>query len=90
LNQPGEGLASVISGLRCRYGSSRRGPRWRASSISGHQGTPVAAVNVAVPTAQYTVEQLASEVGPRVAETADAIAAELGIDQRLASRSAPE
>ena len=55
------------------------GLRSVAAAIRGHQGSsPTAAVNVAVPSAQYTLEQLASEVGPRVAEVAEAISAELG------------
>ncbi|TME99540.1 MAG: IclR family transcriptional regulator [Chloroflexi bacterium] len=55
------------------------GLRSVAAAIRGHQGSsPTAAVNVAVPSAQYTLEQLASELGPRLAEVAEALSAELG------------
>ena len=54
------------------------GLRSVAATIKDHQGSPMAAVNVAVPTAQCSVERLVSEVGPRVAEAAEAITAELG------------
>ena len=54
------------------------GLRSVAATITGHRGSPMAALNVAVPTAQCTVERLASEVGPRVAEAAEAISAQLG------------
>jgi len=54
------------------------GLRSVAATIKGHQGSPIAAVNVAVPTAQCTVERLVSEVGPRVVAAAEAISAQLG------------
>jgi DNA-binding IclR family transcriptional regulator len=54
------------------------GLRSVAATIRDHQGSPIAAVNVAVPSARCTLERLASEVGPRVAEAAEAITAELG------------
>jgi IclR family transcriptional regulator, pca regulon regulatory protein len=54
------------------------GLRSVAATIRGHQGSPMAAVNVAVPSAQCTLEQLVSEVGPRVVEVAEAISAQLG------------
>jgi IclR family pca regulon transcriptional regulator len=54
------------------------GLRSVAAAINGHMGNPMAAVNVALPTAQCTLERLASEVAPRVVEAAEAIAAQLG------------
>ncbi len=54
------------------------GLRSVAAAIRGHQGSPLAAVNVAVPTAQCSLMRLASEIGPRVVEAAEAITAQLG------------
>jgi IclR family pca regulon transcriptional regulator len=54
------------------------GLRSVAAAIRGHQGAPMAAVNVAVPTAQCSMERLVFEVAPRVAEAAAAISAQLG------------
>jgi len=54
------------------------GLRSAAAPIRGHQGSPIAAVNVAVPMARCTLERLVSVVGPRVAEVAEAITEELG------------
>jgi IclR family pca regulon transcriptional regulator len=54
------------------------GLRSVAATIKGQRGSSLAAVNVAVPAAQYSVERLVSEVGPRVAEAAAAIRAQLG------------
>jgi IclR family transcriptional regulator, pca regulon regulatory protein len=63
------------------------GLRSAAAPIKGHQGSPIAAVNVAVPTARCTLERLVSVVGPRVVEAAEAITAELGYrPAALASR----
>jgi IclR family pca regulon transcriptional regulator len=54
------------------------GLRSVAATITGHQGSPLAAINVAVPTAQYSLERLAAAVGPRVADAAEAITVQLG------------
>jgi len=54
------------------------GLRSVAATIRDHQGSPIAALNVAVPTARCTLERLASVVGPRVVQAAEAITAELG------------
>jgi DNA-binding IclR family transcriptional regulator len=54
------------------------GLRSVAATIRDHQGSPMAAVNVAVPSAQCTLERLMSEVGPRVVEVAEAISAQFG------------
>ena len=58
------------------------GLRSVAAAIKGHHGDPVAAVNVAVPSAQCTVQELASVVGPRVVDVAEAIGAQLGASPR--------
>ena len=54
------------------------GLRSVAATIRDHQGSPIAALNVAVPSARCTLERLASVVGPRVLQAAEAITAELG------------
>jgi IclR family acetate operon transcriptional repressor len=54
------------------------GLRSVAAAIKGHQATPLAAVNVAVPTAQCSLDRLVAEIAPRVTEAAAAISAQLG------------
>ena len=54
------------------------GLRSVAAAIRGHQASPVAAVNVAVPTAQCSLDRLVSEIAPRVIAAAAAISAQLG------------
>jgi DNA-binding IclR family transcriptional regulator len=54
------------------------GLRSVAATIKGYQDSPLAAVNGALPSAQCSAERLASEVGPRVAEAAEAISAQCG------------
>jgi IclR family pca regulon transcriptional regulator len=54
------------------------GLRSVAATIKGHRGSPMAALNVAVPTAQCSLDRLVSEIAPRVVQAAEAISAQIG------------